>query len=80
MNIFQKIAIFLIKIYQKTLSLDHGPLSNVISYRACIYHPSCSQYTIQAIEKYGFLQGGFMGFLRILRCNPWAKGGFDPVK
>lgn len=46
----------------------------------CIYTPSCSSYTYQAIEKYGFFRGVAKGFLRILRCNPLAKGGFDPVK
>ena len=46
----------------------------------CIYTPSCSSYTYQAIEKYGLLWGIFKGFTRILRCNPFAKGGFDPVK
>ena len=46
----------------------------------CIYTPTCSSYTYQAIEKYGVLRGSIMGFFRILRCNPFAKGGFDPVK
>jgi len=46
----------------------------------CIYTPSCSSYTYQAIEKYGVAVGCLKGFLRILRCNPFAKGGFDPVK
>jgi len=46
----------------------------------CIYTPSCSSYTYQAIEKYGVLRGCFMGLKRILRCNPLAGGGFDPVK
>ncbi len=42
--------------------------------------PTCSQYAIEAIEKYGFFKGGFMSIMRILRCHPFAKGGFDPVK
>ena len=46
----------------------------------CIYTPSCASYTYQAIEKYGVLIGSMKGFFRILRCNPFAKGGFDPVK
>jgi len=46
----------------------------------CIYTPSCSSYTYQAIEKYGFFIGCIKGFCRILRCNPFAKGGFDPVR
>ena len=45
----------------------------------CIYTPTCSQYTIEAVEKYGVLKGLALGFWRILRCNPFAKGGYDPV-
>ncbi|MCI7402189.1 MAG: membrane protein insertion efficiency factor YidD [Christensenella sp.] len=46
----------------------------------CIYTPSCSAYMGQAIEKYGLIKGLFLGIARIFRCNPWAKGGSDPVK
>lgn len=46
----------------------------------CIYTPTCSMYTLDAIEKYGVLRGILMGAKRILRCNPFSKGGFDPVK
>ena len=47
---------------------------------SCRYWPSCSQYTVDAVEKHGVLKGGLMGAWRILRCNPWSKGGIDPVK
>jgi len=47
---------------------------------ACRFHPSCSEYTLQAIRKHGVVKGGWMGAWRILRCNPLSKGGFDPVK
>jgi len=47
---------------------------------SCRYTPSCSLYTLQAIEKYGVMKGVFMGVLRVLRCHPFAKGGFDPVR
>jgi putative membrane protein insertion efficiency factor len=47
---------------------------------SCRYTPSCSLYTLQAIEKYGVLRGIAMGALRVLRCHPFARGGFDPVR
>ena len=68
----KKIVIKLIRFYQLVLSPYKGR-----SY--CIYYPSCSHYAVDAIEKYGALKGGFMAFKRILRCNPFHKGGFDPV-
>lgn len=74
------IALKLIRIYQLTLSLDHSPLWKNLGIRACIYHPSCSEYTYDAIEKYGVFKGSIMGGKRILRCHPFAKGGYDPVK
>lgn len=46
----------------------------------CIYVPSCSEYAIEAINKYGGLKGGFLAIKRILRCNPLSKGGYDPLK
>ena len=62
----------LIRMYQKYLS----PLKTRWH---CIYIPTCSQYGIEAIEKYGVLKGGLLTAWRILRCNPFAKGGYDPV-
>lgn len=55
-------------------------ISSYKSYGQCIYYPTCSQYGVEAIEKYGALKGGWMTFIRILRCNPFVKGGYDPVK
>ena len=56
-------------------------LALVRFYRAAIsrFTPTCSQYALEAIEKYGALKGGWLAFRRILRCNPFHKGGYDPV-
>ena len=62
------ISVKLIRIYQKYLSKG-----------TCMYIPSCSQYTLEAILKHGFIVGWFLGIKRILRCTPWCKGGFDKV-
>ena len=67
-NVFIK----LVKISQKYIS----PLK-VRTH--CIYTPTCSQYAVEALEKYGAARGLWLAFKRILRCNPFAKGGFDPV-
>jgi putative membrane protein insertion efficiency factor len=65
------IALSLIRFYKRFISPLLPP--------SCIYEPTCSMYTYQAIEKYGVLRGSWMGFLRILRCHPFARGGYDPV-
>lgn len=62
------IGVKLIRIYQKYISKG-----------TCPYFPSCSEYTLEAILKHGFFVGCFLGFKRILRCNPFKKGGYDPV-
>jgi uncharacterized protein len=46
----------------------------------CKYHPSCSQYAIDALRQKGLLRGSMLAGLRLLRCNPWSRGGFDPVR
>lgn len=76
----RKIVVNLIKLYQKTLSFDHGPLKNIYPHGFCRFSPTCSQYGVEAIGKYGIIKGGLMTSWRILRCNPWNKGGYDPVK
>lgn len=48
--------------------------------RSCRFTPSCSLYTLQAVEKHGLLRGSLMGARRVLRCHPFSEGGFDPVK
>lgn len=76
----RNVVIKIIRLYQKTLSFDHGPLKALYPYGFCRFSPSCSEYSAQAIEKYGLIRGGAMACWRILRCNPWNKGGADPVK
>ena len=46
----------------------------------CKYHPSCSEYAVQALRSHGLVRGGAMAGWRLLRCNPWSRGGFDPVR
>ena len=74
------VALKLIIIYQKTLSFDHGLLKFLFSHGFCRFYPTCSNYGYQAIAKYGLIKGGLLASGRILRCNPFSKGGFDPVK
>lgn len=69
----------LIRLYQATLSHDHGPRAGQSLY-GCRFYPSCSEYSYQAIEKYGLLKGGVKAIWRILRCNPFSRGGNDPLK
>ena len=69
----------IIKIYQKTLSPDHGFLAVFSPYGRCRFKPTCSEYAIQAISKYGTIRGGVKSIWRVLRCNPFNKGGYDPL-
>jgi uncharacterized protein len=70
--VFERAGIALIAAYRRFLSPLLPP--------SCRFTPSCSLYTLQAIEKYGLLKGGLMGARRLLRCHPFSEGGFDPVK
>lgn len=66
----KQFVLFLIKIYQ--MISRHTPPS-------CRFSPTCSEYTRQAVEKYGVLKGGWLGIKRISKCHPWHPGGYDPV-
>jgi len=79
-NFFKKKVIFFIKLYQKTLSPDHGVFKHRHPHGFCRFYPTCSDYSIQAIDKYGIIKGGVKSAWRILRCNPFNKGGNDPLK
>lgn len=74
------LAMKILRFYQKTLSFDHGILKDMFPGGFCRFHPTCSEYAYQAIEKYGLIRGGLMGTWRVLRCNPFSKGGDDQVK
>jgi len=66
------VAVALVRLYQRTLSRVLPP--------TCRFHPSCSAYMIEAIQRHGLLTGGVLGLWRILRCNPFCRGGDDPVQ
>ncbi len=65
------VFIFLIKVYQRTISRVLPP--------SCRFYPSCSEYGVQALQKYGVFKGGWLTVKRIARCHPFNPGGYDPV-
>ena len=70
LNLPKRLAVTMIRLYQKTAPF-RPPM--------CRYQPSCSEYTAQAIQKYGIVAGFALGVRRIIRCNPFTSGGFDPL-
>ncbi len=68
----KKVCIAIIQFYRKYLS-------NLKGHGTCIFYPTCSEYAIEAYEKYGFFKGTLLTVWRVLRCNPFSKGGYDPV-
>ena len=71
----KKILLFLLRLYKKYIS----PMFKAVGIE-CKYYPSCSEYMRQAIEKYGAIKGTAKGLKRLIRCNPFSKGGYDPLK
>ena len=69
-----KIAIIFIRFYQKFIS------KYILTGNNCRFYPTCSQYSIEAYKKYGFIKGTILTIKRILRCNPFNPGGYDPLK
>ncbi|GFN37116.1 membrane protein insertion efficiency factor YidD [Tepidimicrobium xylanilyticum] len=69
-----KMAILLIKFYQRFIS------RYILVGRHCRFYPTCSEYSLMAYKKYGFIKGTYLSIMRILRCNPFNKGGYDPLK
>lgn len=77
----RKLALFLIKTYQKSFFARSEILKALfLSEAACRFRPTCSEYTYQAIDRYGIMRGSLLGLKRITKCHPWNKGGFDPVR
>ena len=71
MNPVRALVVFPLRLYQRLISPAFG--------QRCKYYPSCSEYAAQAIERFGILRGLVLAGWRLLRCNPWSHGGFDPV-
>jgi hypothetical protein len=72
MMLLRRVVVLPIRAYQLLLS----PLVG----QRCRYYPSCSEYAVQAVQRYGILRGLVLAGWRLLRCNPWSRGGFDPVE
>ena len=71
MNLPKRFLLWMVRFYRRNISPMHQP--------CCRFIPTCSQYALEAITKYGAIKGGFLALRRILRCNPLCKGGYDPV-
>ena len=72
MTAVRQVAVFPIRIYQRLVSPAFG--------ERCKYYPSCSEYAAQSIMRFGILRGLVLAGWRLLRCNPWSRGGYDPVE
>lgn len=79
LNFPKNITLLIIRFYQNFLSLDQSFWGKRTGIKVCIHEPFCSEYTYQSVRKFGVIKGLIMGFFRILRCNPWSRGGYDPV-
>jgi uncharacterized protein len=78
-KILTLLPIAIIKIYQKILSPEQSFWGKRLGWKVCRFHPTCSEYAIGALQKYGVAKGGCMATRRVLRCHPWNPGGHDPV-
>lgn len=69
-----RLAIFLIRFYQRVIS------KYILIGKNCRFYPTCSEYSLQAYTKYGFFKGSYLSMKRILKCHPFHDGGYDPLK
>ncbi|HCL01917.1 MAG TPA: membrane protein insertion efficiency factor YidD [Lachnoclostridium phytofermentans] len=72
MNVMKRILIEIVKLYRKYIS----PMKRVPT---CRFTPTCSEYALEALQRYGAIKGSYLSVRRILKCHPFHKGGFDPV-
>jgi len=79
MWVFRIPALVAIKTYQILISFDHGLLKIFYPDGYCRFHPSCSQYGYEAINRFGVIKGTFLAMKRLTRCHPWSQGGLDEV-
>jgi len=70
-----KVLIFILKLYKRFVS----PVAEALFGKACRFTPTCSQYTMEALEKFGAKRGLTLGFKRFVKCHPWGGSGYDPV-
>lgn len=75
----RRLMMGLIRLYQRTLSFDHGPLRHLFPHGYCRFHPTCSEYGYQAYARYGILKGTVLTAKRVLKCHPFHPPGLDPV-
>jgi putative membrane protein insertion efficiency factor len=71
-----KIAIFFIELYRKNISI---PMGEYLGIKFCLFEPSCSAYGLECFKKFNFFKAIYLTLYRIIRCNPFSKGGYDPV-
>lgn len=77
----KQLVLKLIRFYQKTPLFYAQPLRILfLTDSACRFRPTCSEYTYQAINRYGIMRGSWLALRRIFRCHPWSKGGWDPMR
>ena len=71
MRVVRELLLLPLHLYRRVISPALGP--------HCRYHPTCSEYALQAVREYGVIRGGLLAAWRVVRCNPWSRGGVDPV-